>query len=232
MRVCVFCGSSPGERAVYSAAARELGAVLAARGIGLVYGGGHVGLMGEVAQAALEAGGEVIGVIPEALVEREVAMPEISRLHVVGTMHERKAMMGDLSDAFAALPGGLGTLEELFEVWTWAQLGLHAKPLGLLNVEGFYDPLLAHLDRALVDGFVRSEYLDLLHVASGSRRARRGSRRPAGRRGSRVSPRPPVGLARVGRCHRGAGGRSLNAIRPRDSVGRWRFPAGFRRGSG
>ncbi len=165
MRVCVFCGSSMGERGAYSAPARELGAVLAARGIGLVYGGGHVGLMGEVAQAALEAGGEVIGVIPAALVERELAMPEISKLHVVETMHERKAMMGDLSDAFAGLPGGLGTLEELFEVWTWAQLGLHVKPLGLLNVEGFYDPLLAHLDRARAEGFVRSEDIDLLHVA-------------------------------------------------------------------
>jgi uncharacterized protein (TIGR00730 family) len=143
--------------------------VLAERGIGVVYGGGHVGLMGELARAALEAGGEVIGVIPEALMEREIAMFEVTRLHVVATMHERKAMMGDLSDAFAALPGGLGTLEELFEVWTWAQLGLHAKPLGLLNVEGFYDPLLAHVDRARAEGFVPEAHLELLHVLTDPR---------------------------------------------------------------
>jgi uncharacterized protein (TIGR00730 family) len=121
--------------------------------------------MGELAQAALEQGGEVIGVIPEALMARELAMLEVTELRVVSTMHERKATMGDLSDAFAALPGGLGTLEELFEVWTWAQLGLHDKPLGLLDVEGFYDPLLAHLERARTEGFVSSAYLDLLHVA-------------------------------------------------------------------
>jgi uncharacterized protein (TIGR00730 family) len=122
--------------------------------------------MGELAAAAQEAGGEVIGVIPEALMAREVAMREITELHVVGTMHERKARMGDLSDAFAALPGGLGTLEELFEVWTWAQLGFHAKPLGLLDVEGFYGPLLAHLQRTSEEGFVTPEYLRLLTVAT------------------------------------------------------------------
>jgi uncharacterized protein (TIGR00730 family) len=120
--------------------------------------------MGEMASAALQGGGEVIGVIPQALLEREIAMAEVKELRIVGTMHERKATMGDLSDAFAALPGGLGTLEELFEVWTWGQLGLHAKPLGLLNVEGFYDPLLAHLDRVLEEGFVRPDYLGLLRV--------------------------------------------------------------------
>ncbi len=164
MRVCVFAGSSPGIRHEYARAATELGALLGRRGIGMVYGGGHIGLMGAAAEAALEAGGEVIGVIPEALMEREIAMLEVTELHVVATMHERKAMMGDLSVAFAALPGGLGTLEELFEVWTWSQLGLHRKPLGLLNVDGFYDTLLAHLQRASAEGFVRAEYLSLLRV--------------------------------------------------------------------
>jgi uncharacterized protein (TIGR00730 family) len=166
MRVCVFSGSSTGIRPEYARAARSLGTVLAARGIGVVYGGGHVGLMGELAAAALEGDGEVVGVIPEALMAREIAMREVTELHVVETMHERKALMGDLSDAFAALPGGLGTLEELFEVWTWAQLGFHEKPLGLLDVEGFYGPLLVHLERASEEGFVASEYLGLLTVAT------------------------------------------------------------------
>jgi uncharacterized protein (TIGR00730 family) len=165
MRVCVFAGSSTGLRASYARSAGDLGRLLADRGIGLVYGGGRIGLMGVAAEAALHAGGEVIGVIPEALMEREIAMLEVTELRIVPTMHERKALMGDLSDAFAALPGGLGTLEELFEVWTWGQLGLHAKPMGLLNVEGFYDPLLAHLERVLDEGFVRRENLELLHVA-------------------------------------------------------------------
>ena len=165
MRVCVFAGSSIGLRPSFARKAGDLGRLLADRGIGLVYGGGRIGLMGVAAEAALEAGGEVIGVIPEALMEREIAMLDVTELRVVPTMHERKAMMGDLSDAFAALPGGLGTLEELFEVWTWGQLGLHAKPMGLLNVEGFYDPLLAHLEQVLAEGFVLRENLELLHVA-------------------------------------------------------------------
>jgi hypothetical protein len=166
MRVCVFAGSSTGIRPGYAEAARSLGATLAAREIGIVYGGGHVGLMGELAAAALENGGEVIGVIPEALMAREIAMRDVTKLHVVATMHERKALMGDLSDAFAALPGGLGTLEELFEVWTWAQLGFHAKPLGLLDVEGFFGLLLAHLERASAEGFVTPEHLGLIAVAT------------------------------------------------------------------
>lgn len=166
MRLCVFAGSSTGVRPAYSRAASGLGELLARRGIGVVYGGGHVGLMGRLAESALAAGGEVIGVIPEALMAREIAMLEVTELHVVGTMHERKAMMGDLSDAFAALPGGLGTLEELFEVWTWAQLDLHNKPLALLNVEGFFDTLLEHLRRTRSEGFVGQGYLGMLHVAT------------------------------------------------------------------
>src|SRR5262245_12742237 len=140
-RVCVFCGSSAGNRPEYADAARHLGAALARRGLGLVYGGGHVGLMGVVADAVLRAGGEVIGVIPQALVERELAQAGLTRLEVVDTMHQRKARMADLADAFVALPGGFGTCDELFEILTWSQLGLHARPVGLLNVAGFFDPL-------------------------------------------------------------------------------------------
>jgi uncharacterized protein (TIGR00730 family) len=154
--VCVFCGSSPGRDPAFGEAARATGRAIAAAGLGLVYGGGNVGLMGEVARAALEGGAEVIGVIPDALVAREIGAGEleVTRLEVVGSMHERKALMNDLSDAFVALPGGLGTLEELFEVLTWAQLGLHAKPVGLLQVNGFFDPLLALIDHATAQGFV------------------------------------------------------------------------------
>jgi len=157
-RVCVFCGSSPGTRPEYAAAAREMGTQLAARGIGLVYGGGRVGLMGAVADAAMAAGGEVIGVIPHGLMVREVGHSAITELRVVRSMHERKAVMADLSDAFVALPGGFGTLEEYFEVLTWAQLGIHPKPCGLLDVEGYYGPLLAMLDHAVAEGFVRREH--------------------------------------------------------------------------
>ena len=153
-RICVFCGSSAGARPAYARAARELGALLAARGIELVYGGGRVGLMGVVADATLAAGGRAIGVIPAALVDREAGHAGLTELHVVRSMHERKALMSDLSSAFVALPGGYGTLEELFEVITWAQLGLHDKPCGLLDVEGYYAPLLAQLDRAVDEGFV------------------------------------------------------------------------------
>ena len=157
-RVCVFCGSSPGVRPEYAAAARAMGTLLAERGIGLVYGGGRVGLMGTVADAAMAAGGEVIGVIPEGLMAREVGHAGLTELRVVRTMHERKALMADLSDAFVALPGGFGTFEEYFEVLTWAQLGIHPKPCGLLNVERYYEPFLAMMDHAVAEGFVRPEH--------------------------------------------------------------------------
>jgi uncharacterized protein (TIGR00730 family) len=164
--LCVFCGSSAGARPVYAAAARDLGILLAGRGIGLVYGGGHVGLMGILADAVLRGRGEVVGVIPQALVERELAQAGLTRLEVVDTMHQRKARMADLVDAFVALPGGYGTLDETFEILTWAQLGIHQKPVGLLNVGGFFDPLLAWVQRAAAEGFIRPAHVDLLHVAS------------------------------------------------------------------
>ena len=154
MRICVFCGASPGNEPRYRDAARDVGAGLAERGIGVVYGGGRVGLMGAVADAALEAGGEVIGVIPQGLVDRELAHPGLTELHVVDSLHERKALMADLADAFIALPGGLGTLEELAEVVSWAQLELHAKPIGLLEVGDYWTLLLAWLDMAVAEGFV------------------------------------------------------------------------------
>ncbi len=154
-RVCVFCGSNLGAREAYARAAAALGATLAARGLELVYGGTHVGLMGVVAGAALEAGGRVVGVIPEALAAKALAHEGVTELRVVGSMHERKAVMAGLADAFVALPGGLGTLEELTEAAAWTQLGLQRKPCGLLNVEGYYDALLALLDRAVADRFVR-----------------------------------------------------------------------------
>jgi uncharacterized protein (TIGR00730 family) len=153
-RICVFCGSSAGRRPEYLQAAREMGRVLLERGLGLVYGGGNVGLMGAVADTVLAGGGEVIGIIPQALMAREVGHTALTRLHVVETMHERKAMMADLSDAFVALPGGFGTFEEFCEVLTWSQLGFHPKPCGLLNVEGYYAPLLALFDQATAEGFV------------------------------------------------------------------------------
>ena len=153
-RVCVFCGANPGTRAEYGAAARELAAVLARRGLGLVYGGGNVGMMGMLADAMLRAGGEVIGVIPQHLVDREVAHRGVTKLHVVDTMHQRKAMMNELSDAFIALPGGFGTLEEFFEILTWSQLGILRKPSGLLNVSDYYDDLLAMMDHAVAEGFL------------------------------------------------------------------------------
>jgi len=164
-RLCVFCGSSPGARAEYRAAAEAMGVALARRGIGLVTGGGRVGLMGVVADAALAAGGAVIGVIPEALVAWEVAHAGLTELRVVGSMHERKALMADLSDAFAALPGGFGTLEEYCEVLTWSQLGLHAKACGLVNVAGYFDPLLAMFDRAVAERFLRPEHRALVLAA-------------------------------------------------------------------
>lgn len=154
-RVAVFCGSSMGNQAAYSEAAVALGGLLARNGIGLVYGGGNVGLMGVVADGALAAGGEVIGVIPHSLATREIAHHGVTDLRVVDSMHTRKAMMADLSDAFIAMPGGFGTFEELFEAVTWTQLGLHRKPLGLLNVAGFYSPLAAFIDQAVSDGFIK-----------------------------------------------------------------------------
>lgn len=167
-RVCVFTGSSSGIRAEYAAAARQLGHLLARRGIDLVYGGACVGLMGVVADAALEAGGRVIGVIPSVLVAKEVAHDGLTELHVVSSMHERKAKMADLSDAFIALPGGLGTWEELFEVLTWGQLGLHRKPCGLLNTLRYFDPLLAFVRHSVDEGFVRREHAGMITVADES----------------------------------------------------------------
>jgi uncharacterized protein (TIGR00730 family) len=156
-RICVFCGSSFGSRPEYRQAAAEVGALLARKGVGLVYGGSNVGLMGVVADTVLAAGGDVIGVIPEALVAKEVAHRGLADLRVVGSMHERKALMAELSSAFLALPGGFGTLEEFIEAVTWSQLGLHRKPCGLLNLCGFYDSLLALLDHAVDERFLRPE---------------------------------------------------------------------------
>ena len=164
--ICVFCGSNSGARDAYSEAARALARVIAERGLKLVYGGAGVGLMGTLADTALAAGGAVVGVIPAALVEREIAHAGLTELRQVTSMHERKALMADLSDAFVALPGGAGTLEELFEVWTWGQLGHHSKPVGLLNVEGFFDPLLAFLDRQADELFMRRAHRDMLLVDS------------------------------------------------------------------
>lgn len=154
MRICVFCGANAGTDAVYAATARAVGAALARRGIEVVYGGGRIGLMGQVADAALGAGGRVIGVIPRRLDESEVAHGGLTELRVVESMHERKALMARLSDAFLALPGGFGTLEEFCEAVTWTQLGIHDKPCGLLNVAGFFDPLVAMFDRCVATGFV------------------------------------------------------------------------------
>lgn len=166
LRLCVFCGSSSGRDPIHLRHAKALGELLAARGLGLVYGGAHVGLMGALADAVLAAGGEVIGVIPEGLVEREIAHPGLSELIVTPNMHARKAAMAARADAFLALPGGLGTLEELFEVWTWAELGLHAKPCGLLDQTGYYAALLAFLQNAVDEGFMRPAQLSRLIVGS------------------------------------------------------------------
>jgi uncharacterized protein (TIGR00730 family) len=150
----VFCGSSVGSKQAYIDAAEAMGTLLAKRGIGLVYGGGHVGFMGVIAEAALKAGGEVIGVIPHALFEREIGHSGVTDLRIVDSMHTRKAMMADLADAFVAMPGGVGTFEEFFEAVTWTQLGLHRKACGLLNVAGFYAPLAAFIDQAVGEGFI------------------------------------------------------------------------------
>lgn len=157
-RICVFCGSSPGARPAYADAARALGREIVTRGMSLVYGGGQVGLMGVVADAVLDAGGEVTGVIPQALAAREIAHHGLTDLRIVDSMHTRKATMAALADAFVALPGGFGTYEEFFEVVTWTQLGVHRKPCGLLNVDGFYDPLIALLDHAVTERFIRPQH--------------------------------------------------------------------------
>ena len=163
-RICVYLGSSPGSRPDYTAAAERLAAVLAGRGLGLVYGGAHVGTMGVIADAVMAARGEVVGVIPRTLQDKEVAHRSLTELHVVGSMHERKLLMMDLSDGFVCLPGGTGTLEELFETFTWLQLGIHAKPIGLLDVAGYWSGLVGFLDHAVAEGFVRREHADLLLV--------------------------------------------------------------------
>ena len=163
-RICVFCGSAVGSRTTYADSARRLGEMLASRGLDLVFGAGHIGLMGVLADAVLANNGRVVGVIPQALVDRELAHGKLNELHVVETMHQRKALMADLSDAFLALPGGYGTLDELFEVLTWAQLGIHRKPIGLLNIEGFYDPLLEWVEKALVEAFMKPKHRALLLV--------------------------------------------------------------------
>jgi uncharacterized protein (TIGR00730 family) len=164
-RICVFCGSSPGQQTVYVEQARTLGKAMAAKGIGLVYGAGGIGLMGAVADSVIESNGEVMGIIPFALATKERAHPQ-AEMRIVNTMHERKALMAELSDAFIALPGGFGTFEELMEIITWGQLGIHQKPIGVLNTAGYYDPLLAMIDRAVEEGFILPRYRNLIIVAS------------------------------------------------------------------
>lgn len=165
-RVAVFCGSNAGADPAYRLAAERLGGLLAAKGIGLVFGGGHVGLMGAVADGALASGGDVVGVIPEALVRRELAHPQVRDMRVVSSMHERKALMNELADGFIALPGGYGTLDEFCEVLTWAQLGIHAKPCGLLNIRGFFDPLIEWMRRGVSERFIPVEHGMLALVES------------------------------------------------------------------
>jgi uncharacterized protein (TIGR00730 family) len=162
--ICVFCGAASGRAPTYAATARDLGELLAERGIGLVYGGGNVGLMGEVADAVLDAGGQAIGVIPQQLVDREIAHAGLTELHVVENLHQRKALMAELADAFLTLPGGIGTMEELFEVWSWGKLGLHSKPCGLLNVDGYFDSLRTLADQMVTKGFLEPEYRKMLLI--------------------------------------------------------------------
>ncbi len=162
--ICIFCGSSVGNNPIYAETAARVGALLAREGITMVYGGGGIGLMGEAADAALAAGGEVIGVIPHGLNLKERAHAGVSQMHVVDTMHERKAKMQQLADAFIALPGGMGTLEEFAEIFTWAQLGIHRKPCGLLNIEGYFDPLIAYFDHAVAEGFLWKEHREIVLV--------------------------------------------------------------------
>jgi len=165
-RLAVFCGSNPGARPEYVEGARALGRLLCERGIGVVYGGSSVGMMAALADAVLDDLGDIIGVIPKMLVEREVAHRTLTDLRIVDSMHERKALIAELSDGFVALPGGIGTLEEFFEIWTWAQLGVHQKPCGLLNIAGYFDPLLRFLDRAVEEKFVRNVHRSMVVVES------------------------------------------------------------------
>ncbi len=165
-KICVFCGSYSGGHPEYAVAAEHIGVGLAQRGVTLVYGGGKVGLMGTVAKAAMSAGGKVIGVMPQALVDKELAYTEATELHVVQSMHERKALMAELSDAFITLPGGFGTMDELFEIITWAQLGFHRKPVCLLNVRGYFDPLLALVDHMVQEAFIKPEHSSVFLVGT------------------------------------------------------------------
>ncbi len=165
-RICLFCGSNAGKRPAYAQAAADFGRALAARGLTLVYGGGSVGLMTIAAEAALAAGGDVIGVITEQLMVREVGHPGLTELRIVPTMHERKALMAEYADAFVALPGGFGTFDELCEMATWAQLGIHAKPLALVNIDGYFDGFRAQIDRGVADGFLRPEHRTMLAVVT------------------------------------------------------------------
>lgn len=162
MRICIFCGSSAGNDPKFAEAARATGQLLAAEGVEIVFGGGKVGLMGTVADAALAAGGRVIGIIPQSLVDSELAHTGLSDLHIVGSMHERKTMMADLADGFMALPGGAGTLDEMFEQWTWGQLGIHAKPCGFLDVDGYFAPIRAMATTMVDNGFLKPEYAAML----------------------------------------------------------------------
>ncbi|HEY1952907.1 MAG TPA: TIGR00730 family Rossman fold protein [Gemmatimonadaceae bacterium] len=169
-RLAIFCGSNPGARPEYVEGVRNLAKLLCERGIGVVYGGSSVGLMATLADTMLDELGDIIGVIPKMLVEREVANKALDDLRIVGSMHERKALMAELADGFVALPGGIGTLEEFFEIWTWGQLGMHAKPCGLLNIGGYFDPLLTFLDRAVEEKFVRQVHRDMVIVESDPRK--------------------------------------------------------------
>jgi uncharacterized protein (TIGR00730 family) len=168
--VAVYCGANAGAAPQYAEAARAMGRALVARGLGLVFGGGHVGLMGTIADEVLRLGGQVSGVIPQQLVERELAHPGLTRLFVVKDMHERKAMMAQLADGFVAMPGGMGTFEELFEMLTWSQLGIHSKPVGLFNVAGFYDQLVGFMEHVKEQGFIRPQHADLMMVESSAER--------------------------------------------------------------
>jgi uncharacterized protein (TIGR00730 family) len=168
-QLCVFCGSSSGNNPAYANAAEHLGRELAAAGIGLVFGGGRVGLMGALANAVLAAGGRAVGVIPKSLVEKEIAHTSLTELHIVNSMHERKALMADLADAFVLLPGGFGSWEEFCEIFTWLQLGIHRKPCGVLNVAGYYDSLIAQASRAVSDGLLRASHLESLMIETDPR---------------------------------------------------------------
>ena len=164
LSICIFCGSSAGRNTAYKGAAVKLGQLLAEKKLNLVYGGGNIGLMGEIAQSVIKAGGKAIGVIPQFLVEKELVYTNLTKIHVVDSMHERKAMMVELADAFIAMPGGFGTLEETVEVLTWAQLGLHRKPIGLLNIDGYYDCLNDFFEHMVAEGFLMREYKEMLLI--------------------------------------------------------------------